>query len=165
MAKHKPRSNAANIAGEAVEESLAACMRSIGWLFRRQVKLGRNIYADYANPDDRRPYVMRVDFVIDNLQDYPRGLILEVKWQSSKGSVDEKFPYLVDNLRTCSLPSIVVAAGGGVRSGAIGYMRAHCDGQHLIAVYNMDGFYQWAFRCQTVIESDHAEICNRPINA
>lgn len=127
----------ANTAGRVAEDCIASLLRSVGIVFDRQVVLGRTIY----DTD------LRVDFVLLNLQAFPAGLVLESKWQDVGGSVDEKFPYLVENIkRQYPLPTIVVVHGGGCRDGAVRWLRERCDGQRFIAVYGLEEFISWAHR-------------------
>src|SRR5436190_22679562 len=99
----------ANAAGRVAEDVLAAVLVSIGVEFERQVIIGRTIYGTN----------LRVDFVIRNLAAFPAGLVIESKWQDGNGTIDEKFPYLVENIRQAyPLPAIVIVHGGGWRPGA-----------------------------------------------
>jgi len=135
MAKKSP----ANEAGRVVEHVLAAVLQGIGLQFAQQVRIGPNIYG----------HASRVDFVIDNLAAFPDGLIVESKWQDRFGTVDEKFPYLLENIQQCyPLPTIIVVAGGGAKPGAVGWLRSHCDGLKLVAVYSLEGFISWALRSE-----------------
>lgn len=128
----------ANRAGKAAEDSLAAILRVMGIVFERQVVLGRTIF-------EKR---LRVDFVLLNLREFPNGLIIESKWQDVGGSIEEKFPYLVENIRGCyPLPAIVVVHGGGCSEGAMRWFRQRCDGK-LIAVMTLEEFMSWALRCE-----------------
>lgn len=83
------------------------------------------------------------DFVIYHPQKHPDGLIIEVKWQQSGGTVDEKFPYLVLNIQTkYPYKTIVILDGGGYRKGAEKWIRSQV-GNNLTAVYNMMEFQTW----------------------
>ena len=127
----------ANAAGRVAEDVLASLLQSIGIVFHRQVVIGRTIYGTD----------LRVDFVLFNLLAFPAGLVVESKWQDVGGTVDEKFPYLVENIqRMYSLPTIVIVHGGGCREGAVRWLRDHCDGQRLVAVYGLEEFISWAHR-------------------
>ena len=127
----------ANNVGRLLEDVLAAVFTGVGLEFQRQVVVGKNIYE----------YNLRVDFVVRNLQQFPAGLIVESKWQDVLGSIDEKFPYLKDNIYLqYPLPTIVVVHGGGCRANAVNWLRAQCDGQHFIGVYGLEQFISWAIR-------------------
>ncbi len=129
----------ANRSGHVAEDVLAEVMRGVGLRFERQVVMGKNIYREN----------LRVDFVITNLAAFPSGLIVESKWQDRDGSVDEKFPYLVENIQRCyPLPAVVVAHGGGHRPGALAYLEERVDGQRFVALYSLEGFMSWALRAQ-----------------
>jgi hypothetical protein len=60
------------------------------------------------------------DFVIFHPEKYPNCLVIESKWQQSPGSVDEKLPFLVKNIKErFPIDSVVVIDGGGFKKGAI----------------------------------------------
>jgi hypothetical protein len=87
---------------------------------------------------------LKCDFVLYHPTQYPDSLIIESKWQQSAGSVDEKFPFLVMNIREkypCA--TIIVIEGGGYRKGAVEWLRKQV-GERLIHVFNMSEFLQWA---------------------
>jgi len=119
-------------AGRLGEDMIAAILTVFGCAFDRQIVVGRTLYG-------RR---WRVDFVLRNVREYPNGLILESKSQKRRGSVDEKFPYVLENIRRGSLPAIVVAHGRGIRDAA-DWLRGHCDPQHLVAVFDLEEFVSW----------------------
>lgn len=121
-------------AGRVVEDILAAVLTAAGVTFDRQVIVGQTIYG----------WPLHADFVVQ-LPSFSAGLIVESKWQDVGGSIDEKFPYLVMNLRQQTLPSVVIVHGGGCRNGALEWLRAQCD-DHLIAVYDLEGFISWVLR-------------------
>lgn len=56
-----------------------------------------------------------VDFLIVNKEQFPDSLIIECKWQQSKGSVDEKYPFLMHNIIRTTVPTIVLLDGGGYK--------------------------------------------------
>ena len=86
------------------------------------------------------------DFFLVGAPRFPAGLAIEVKWQQSPGSVDEKFPYLVHCIRECyPCPTVIIADGGGQRPGAIQWLRGQCQG-NLFAVYTLGEFLAWANR-------------------
>ena len=70
----------------------------------RQSPVGTSIY---GTP-------LAADFIIYGADTFPHGLAIESKWQHAQGSVDEKLPYLVLNIREgYRVPAIIVADGGG----------------------------------------------------
>ena len=51
---------------------------------------------------------------------FPEGLVIEVKWQSTGGSVDEKLPFVVLSLEEMPCTqSILIVDGGGMRQCAL----------------------------------------------
>lgn len=83
---------------------------------------------------------IRCDFILYNTEKHPHGLVIESKWQQSKGSVDEKFPYLERNIKEKYLyNTIVVLDGGGYKPGANKWLRSKIDG-NFVGVFNMMEF-------------------------
>ncbi len=104
--------------------------------FARQWPIGQGIY---GTP-------IKVDFAVMGLPSAPNGLIVEVKWQSVSGSVDEKLPYLALNIdQRFPLPAIVVIDGSGWKHGAIDWLRRQVPRiPNLFAVYSMSEFIAWS---------------------
>jgi hypothetical protein len=70
------------------------------------------------------------DFVLFHPTRHPDNLIIESKWQQSRGSVDEKFPFLVANIRDrYPHATIIVLDGGGYKKQADLWLRAQIDGK------------------------------------
>lgn len=100
---------------------------------RQHVDLGRSIY--------RHP--LRVDFVIDGLEDFPDGLAVEVKRQGVSGSVDEKIPYVVANIKEAmSIPGMLVLDGSGMKPGCRRWAKKQVGG-NLVAVVDVVEFASW----------------------
>ena len=71
-------------------------------------------------------------------------MVIQAKWQQSKGSVDEKFPFLIINLKEKNpFQSLVVIDGGGYRSDAITWMKEQIDDK-LIGVFSYSEFMIWS---------------------
>lgn len=105
-------------------------------LFVAQYPIGLSIYG----------LPLFTDFWVHGAPGFPDGLAIEVKWQQSPGSVDEKFPYLALNIQQCyPCPAIVIADGGGQRPGALHWLRGQVAG-NLLAVFSLAEFLAWANR-------------------
>jgi hypothetical protein len=127
----------ANRSGRAAEDMLARTLISRGCQVAQQVVMGKTIYGTD----------LRVDILVSNLAAFPGGLVIESKWQDCGGSVDEKFPFLVENIKTClPVPAIVVLDGAGYRDGARAWLRSKVDGDRLVAVFDVAEFMSWLFR-------------------
>ena len=88
-----------------------------------------------------------VDFFVKGIAQFPDGLIIESKWQEVSGSADEKFVFLIENIRSrYTHPTIIICDGGGAREGAVRYLRNQADGQKIFAVYSLQEFLTWAIR-------------------
>jgi peptidoglycan hydrolase-like protein with peptidoglycan-binding domain len=86
---------------------------------------------------------MRIDFFVCNRSKWPEGLAIECKWQSSPGTVDEKFPYVVENLKALPVPSIIMLAGGGYRPAALEWVKRQSS-DRLTVVESIDSAIKWA---------------------
>ncbi len=103
-------------------------------IYTRQQVIAQTIYNSKWN----------VDFTIHNPNNTPISLIIECKWQQVGGSVDEKYPYTVANIKEQSpYPAIILLDGGGYKSGAEQWMKKQIDNK-LIGVFNMGEFTKWA---------------------
>lgn len=103
-------------------------------IYAKQFYIGRSIY-DTA---------MYCDAILYHPELHPKSLAIECKWQQSAGSVDEKFPFLVLNIKTREpYPTIVLLDGGGYKKQAETWLRAQTDDK-LIHVFSMVEFQTWA---------------------
>jgi len=128
----------ANKSGRIAEGVIEALLLQHRCEFTKQATVGASIYGT----------AIHADFVIQNFPDFPRGLVLEVKWQDRGGSVDEKFPYLVTNAKSGGYgrPVILIAFGPGLRPGALTWVRGQIDPAHLIAVLTLEELMSWLQR-------------------
>lgn len=139
----------ANFNGKMFEEQIISIIRGAGYLqidsdeecifnqgqyFITQYYMGKSVYNTS----------LYADVILYNSVKYPRKLAIEMKWQQTPGSVDEKYPYLVLNIKeTFQFPSIIVIDGGGYKQGAINWLKCQKDDK-LIEVFNLSGFLKWA---------------------
>ena len=116
-------------------ESLLACT-DCSKRYATQVHIGKGIYSTD----------IFVDFYIIGSVTHPLGLIIECKWQSGSGSVDEKLPYLNANIENCyPAPTIVLIDGGGMKEGAVNWLKTQVDHNHnLLGVFELTSFINWA---------------------
>lgn len=83
---------------------------------------------------------IKCDFLIFHPVKHPNGLVIECKWQQSTGSVDEKFPYLVHNIKEkYNLPTIILLDGNGYKQGAAAWLQMQ-RGNNFLGVYSMVQF-------------------------
>ncbi len=84
------------------------------------------------------------DFMLYHPEKWPDKLVIECKWQQSSGSVDEKYPYNVLNIREIyPCPAIILLDGEGYKVGAANWLRRQVDGKKLLAVFTMMQFQAW----------------------
>lgn len=126
--------------GRRLEEHVEQVLRSAGWAFKRQVVIGVSIYG----------HPLKVDVDVDPRAGFPGGLVIECKWQQSAGSADEKFPYVVENIRSGQFGSrrvVVVIASTGFKAGAVRWLRLQQLAEpRLAGVFNLEEFMAWVAR-------------------
>lgn len=113
-------------------EQLFENRKSVGGKqYSMQVPCGTSIY------ETKR----KCDFLVLNQDKFPDGLIIECKWQQSKGSVDEKYPFSVFNIIKIGVPTIILLDGGGYKPAALKWLKDQVDPKRaIIGVYTMSEF-------------------------
>lgn len=131
---------------EALEAEPEAEQTAMFGGFARRPKPPRLFVAQYPIGHSIYGLPLLADFWVRGAPGFPGGLAVEVKWQQSTGSVDEKFPYLALNIQQCyPCPALVIADGGGQRPGALQWLRGQVAG-NLLAVFSLAEFLAWANR-------------------
>lgn len=102
-------------------------------IYTRQFEVGKSIYETK----------WRCDFILYHPLKHPNCLIIESKWQQSAGSVDEKYPYLVLNIKKqLEYSTIILIDGSGYKKGALTWLKNQI-GSNLIDVFSMAEFTAW----------------------
>jgi hypothetical protein len=99
-------------------------------VFARNVEIGHDIYGNQ----------WRADFV------YARGRVRRVvhaRWQQSSGSVDQKFPFFVENAKRLEFKSIFVLGGDGFKKGARAWLSSQ-KSLKIREVLSEEEFQEWA---------------------
>lgn len=126
----------ANKTGNVAERIIACILSERGYHIKRQYPIGTSIYN----------HKLKCDFFISNVTGFPAGLIIESKWQDVGGSADEKFPYLVMNIKErYPCPAIVVVGGDGSKPGAIEWLINQTDAK-LLSVFSVEEFMSYVNR-------------------
>jgi len=103
-------------------------------IFSHQCRICQSIYDT--------PY--KTDFIIYDLDKHPTCLAFEIKWQSISGSVDQKYPYMVNNIKNkFPCPAIIVLDGNGYRPQAFEWLKNQIDNK-LLGVFSIVDFFNWA---------------------
>lgn len=125
----------ANMTGKRAESTIYCFVKELGYRTERQYPICVGIHGA----------TMKTDLYIHPTDKFPKGIAIESKWQEKNGSVDEKYCFLIENIRTrYKAPAIVVYGGGGARPGMIRWMRSQVDGQRILAVLSWEKFFVWA---------------------
>jgi DNA adenine methylase len=112
-----------------------ACAKSLNQpIYTRQFEIGKSIYGTK----------WICDFILYHPTRLPKCLVIESKWQQSGGSVDEKYPYLVLNIKNQRIyDTIIVIDGNGYKKEALKWLKSQVS-DNLIAVFSMSEFTSWA---------------------
>ena len=100
-------------------------------IFSKQVNVGESIYGTQR----------RCDFIFFHPEKFNNHYIIECKWQSSPGSVDEKYPFTVLNIQKSGIDTIIILDGDGYKKGAKKWLKAAANG-HLQSVLSMSEFHE-----------------------
>lgn len=96
-------------------------------IFAAEVVVGTSIYAKQR----------KVDFVIYHPNRWPDCLVIQCKWQTSAGSVEEKYPFEVECIARGDYETIIVLDGGGYSLGAKQWLMEQCGRRKLVDVCSM----------------------------
>lgn len=133
MTRFNTQGGRANRTGKTAERTIACVLKENEYDFTQGYRLCESIYG----------HPLKTDFFIRNVAGFPDGLAIESKWQQIAGSNDEKFPYLVTNIKQMfPCPAIVVVDGNGQKPGALRWLRGQTD-EKLIAVFNIAEFIKF----------------------
>lgn len=94
-------------------------------IYTKQFYIGNNIYGK-----------KRIcDFVLFHPKKHKNLLIIECKWQQSKGSVDEKYPFLLENIKQSRKKTYIVIDGGGYKKAALIWLKKNHKNTFLLKEY------------------------------
>ena len=102
-------------------------------IFSRQYYVGKDIY------EKKR----RVDFILYHPQRWVNCLVIQCKWQSSPGSVEEKYPFEVLSIQSNKFDTIIVLDGNGYSKGAKTWLEGQAGENKLIHVFTLDKIYRF----------------------
>jgi hypothetical protein len=72
-------------------------------------------------------------------------LIIECKSQTSSGSVDEKYPYLNENIKNFPYQTIIILEAPKAKEGAKNWLKQQVDSNDkLLGVFDLTEFRLWA---------------------
>jgi len=142
---------AANKSGNKLKKFVCDILLSKGYIELPKEKFRPGIYLE--QPIFSKGYIIKpniyegethCDFIIFHPEKHSKCLIIECKWQQKAGSVDEKFPYIVENIKN-HYPhnAILILDGGGYKRSAEKWVKAQVNAK-FISVFNMSEFQKWA---------------------
>ena len=99
-------------------------------IYTTQYEVGESIYGK------RR----RVDLILYHPVLHPSCLCIQCKWQSSGGSVEEKYPYEVESIAQGGYDTIIILDGGGYTPGARQWLVDQAGRRRLKYVFDQGEF-------------------------
>ena len=103
-------------------------------IYTRQFEVGKDIYGK------RR----RVDAILYHPRLHPNCLVVQSKWQSRSGSVDEKYPFEVVSIAQNQFDTIIILDGGGYSEGARQWLINQSGKNRLLHVFSQGDFARFA---------------------
>jgi hypothetical protein len=83
------------------------------------------------------------DFLAYDKNEHKHGLVIEMKWQTVGGSVDEKLPFIVYSFKRLKVSTaLLVMDGGGIRQVAVDWAVNESDGKFQ-AFPSIGAFSRW----------------------
>lgn len=113
-------------------------------LYTKQMQICESIYSTEENK-----HVCKADFVIFNPQNNEKYMIIECKSQTSGGSVDEKYPYLNENIKDkYPYKTIIILDTPAAKKGAVAWLKLQEKiNPNLTQVFqNFSEFRAWAHK-------------------
>jgi hypothetical protein len=152
MSRTKPGGSIANATGSILENFVENTLKTRGYefvdkkKFKIALSLNQKIYTtQFHLAETIYGSKWNIDFVLHNPKQPPISLIIECKWQQVGGSVDEKYPYVVANIKEQSpYPAIILLDGEGYKAGSKEWLKKQVDNKKLLGVFNMGEFTKWA---------------------
>jgi len=141
----------ANFTGRMLENQIISRIKESGYTEVKSDKSFININFFEDNIVTRHCYIGKsvyetnlfTDILLFNKEKFPNKLAIEIKWQQISGSVDEKYPYLVLNIKEkFPCPAIIILDGGGYKKGSKDWVKKQVDNK-LIGVFSISEFLIW----------------------
>jgi hypothetical protein len=111
--------------------------------YTMQLEVSKSIYSV-----DNFRHTVNADFVLYNPDLDEKYFIIECKSQTSSGSVDEKYPYLNENIKLFPWKTIIVLDAPKAKEGAKIWLKKRIGENHnLSSVFsNFSEFREWAIK-------------------
>jgi hypothetical protein len=147
----------ANKSGKILEDTIIPIMENYGFKVvsfsdweKNMDKFGKELLLKNAPFTSIYDHKGRTEFLLKS-EKYNLEIRIECKWQSSPGSVDEKFPYLYLNCVEAMSEEfvIIVLDGDGYKEGAKKWLRDAIDNKKYgnnkrIELFSTTDFIRWA---------------------
>ena len=101
-------------------------------VYSKGIVVGRNIYDN----------VRKCHFILFHPHKWEKGLVIEVRWQGVNGTIDEKFPFIVMNIKRSGFETVVVMGGPKLKPEVSNWV-GNQIGYRLIEVFNPGQFQIW----------------------
>ena len=91
--------------------------------------------------------VVNVDFLLCDSNKYQCGLVIEVKYQKVPGSVDEKYPYIILNMKKWNRQGIKAAIffeGNGYRESALKWCQENAN-EDITVLEGTTNIMEWVY--------------------
>lgn len=144
----------ANFTGKVLEDQVVNRLKESGYIeiFGDKALFKTNTFITDDKFFSRHCYICKsiyntdlyTDVLLFDKEKFINKLAIEIKWQQRSGSVDEKFPFLVMNIKEkFPCPAIIIIDGGGYKSGALEWLKNQID-KKLIGVFSLAEFLKWS---------------------
>lgn len=101
-----------------------------------------------SQPNNPPKKLRRVDFIVRHPVLWPALLVVQCKWQTAKGRVEEKFPFETLNIERDGIPTINVLDRSGNHPGAEEWLRSRVGSGSLVGVMNFGELCRFGARAE-----------------
>ena len=138
----------ANTNGKVFEKQIETLIKGKGYSLIENSKLFNSRALESTQPIYSTQVIVgdtiyntkrKCDLILFHPDKFPNKLVIECKWQGTPGSVDEKYPFLVLNIKKLNVPTVIVLDGGGYKEGASKWLKEQVSGC-LVEVWDLIEF-------------------------
>jgi len=137
--------------GKEFEKSVANMLDDIGFIEIDKKDVGDSISMKWYCRQYKKfvgiyGKVLTIDLLLFDHDHFPNKLAVELKYQSVGGSVDEKFPFVIQNMRKLfrdhGIKGLLLLNGGGYNTNAVKWSKGQQD-ENLFVVEGRSDIYNW----------------------
>lgn len=138
----------ANRTGKMLEREVCEILKKSGYTEVSNKKFDalklerKRIFARQYTLENLSVYNRKIkcDVIIYDPIRLPGSMVIECKYQKTKGTADEKMVYLVENIKKSDKHTIIVVEGDGFRDGVVDHYLPENLGRNFVGFFDLNSF-------------------------